>query len=76
MSGSEQASCYHRLMKNPFFVLPSAEHRAHIRRFQRSTLTGCAIRGYIAWRQLEHSLRAAAAPVELRTDRSGKKPRK
>ena len=66
-------------MKNPFFVLPSAEHRAHIRRFQRSTLTDaedCAIRGYIAWRQLEHSLRAEAQAVESDTDRSGKKPRK
>ena len=66
-------------MKNPFFVLPSAEHRAHIRRFQRSTLTDAedfAIRGYIAWRQLEHSLRAEAQAVESGTDRSGKKPRK
>ena len=65
-------------MKNPFFVLPSL-HRAHIRRFQRSTLTDaedCAIRGYIAWRQLEHSLRAEAQAVESGTDRSGKKPRK
>ena len=35
-----------------------------------------AIRGYIAWRQLEHSLRAAAQAVESDTYRSGKKPRK
>ena len=66
-------------MKNPFFVLPSAEHRAHIRRFLRSDFTDaqdCAVRGYIAWRQLEHSLRAEAQAVESGTDRSGKKPRK
>ena len=66
-------------MKNPFFVLPSAEHRAHIRRFQRSTLTDaedCAIRGYIAWRQLEHSLRAEAELVERGTNRGSKKIRK
>ena len=57
----------------------SAEHRGHIRRFQRCTLTDAqdvAIRGYVAWRQLEHSLRAAAQAVESGTDRSGKKPRK
>jgi hypothetical protein len=66
-------------MENPFFKLPSAEHRGHIRRFQRCTLTDAqdvAIRGYVAWRQLEHSLRAAAQAVESGTDRSGKKPRK
>ena len=47
--------------------------------FSAATLTDAqdvAIRGYVAWRQLEHSLRAAAQAVESGTDRSGKKPRK
>ena len=50
-------------MKNPFFDLPSAEHRAHIRRFLRSDSTDeedCALRGYIAWRRLEFALRTEA----------------
>ena len=59
--------------------MPSAEHRAHIRRFQRSTLSDeqdVALRGFVAWKRLNHRLRAEAQAVESGTDRSGKKPRK
>ena len=66
-------------MKNPFFVLPSAEHRAHIRRFRRSTLTDeqdVMLRGFVAWKRLNHRLMVAAQAGESGTDRSGKKPRK
>ena len=51
-------------------MLPSAEHRAHIRRFRRSDLTDeedCALRGYIAWRQLEFALRAERDLEERRS---------
>ena len=59
--------------------MPSAEHRGHIRRFQRSTLTDAqdvALRGFVAWKRLNHRLMAEAQAVESGTDRSGQKPRK
>ena len=58
------------VMENPFFKLPSVEHRAHIRRFLRSDLTDeedCALRGYVAWRRLEFALRAKAELEERRS---------
>ena len=60
-------------------VVPSAEHHGHIRRFQRSTLTDeqdVALRGFVAWKRLNHRLMAEAQAVESGTDRSGQKPRK
>jgi hypothetical protein len=48
-------------------TLPSAEHRRHIRLFQKSDLTDeedVALRGYVVWKRLEHtlqSIRPAAA---------------
>ena len=75
--GGERAATSRGL--KAFFVLPSAEHRAHIRRFLRSTSTDeedVALRGFVAWKRLNHRLMAAAQAVESGTDRSGKKPRK
>ena len=66
-------------MKKLIFDMPSAEHRAHIRRFQRSTLTDaqdCALRGFVAWKRLNHRLMAAAELVKSGADRRGKKIRK
>ena len=70
------SSCY---MENPFYKLPSAEHRAHIRRFLRSDSTDAedvALRGYIAWRRLEHFLRAEAGLDGGNRRKRGQQPRK
>jgi hypothetical protein len=59
--------------------LPSAEHRAHIRRFQHCTdLTDrqdVALRGYVVWRQLEHDLQSlrAATAVKKPTTKRGRR---
>ena len=55
--------------------MPSAEHRAHIRRFQRSSLTDAqdiALRGFVAWKRLNYRLMAEAQLVERGPKRRGK----
>ena len=59
--------------------MPSAEHRGHIRRFLRSPYgdkEDVALRGFVAWKRLNHRLIAAAQAVESGPKRRGKKPRK
>jgi hypothetical protein len=52
--------------KMPTVDMPSAEHRGHIRRFLRSPFTDeqdVALRGFVAWKRLNHRLMAEAQSV-------------
>jgi hypothetical protein len=60
----------------PCLALDGAQWPA---RFQRSKLTDAqdvALRGFVAWKRLNHRLMAEAQALESGTDRSGQKPRK
>ena len=66
------------MKKMPPVEMPSAEHRAHIRRFMRSPYgdkEDVALRGFVGWKRWNFALMTAAQAVESGTDRSGKKPR-